>query len=61
MHCLLLGTGIRMMKEWKNLGLLSNVDLKKMQQLADTVELPCSFENLKGKILLGFSGMKADT
>lgn len=60
MYCLLLGTGIRMIKEWENLGLLSNDDLKRMQRLADTVELPCGFENVKGKIVLGLSGMKAD-
>lgn len=60
MHCLLLGTGLRMMKEWKEKGLLSNANLENMQELADMVELPCGFENLNKKIVQGFSSMKAD-
>lgn len=60
MHCLLLGTGLRMVREWKNCGILSNQQLKQMQTLADLVELPCGFENLNRKIEGGFSGVKAD-
>lgn len=60
MHNLYLGTAKRLITIWINNGLLSDKDLKTIQNVVDSTDVPHYIGRIPHKILSSFSGFSAD-